>query len=332
MTTKLLCIGDPHFKLDNMAEIDLFITRIVEIINEKQPDSVVILGDLLHTHERLQTLVLNKAQSFINIVRELKEVYIIVGNHDYINNSQFLSTNHWMNSMKYWDNVTIVDTVKYCTMNNKQFTFVPYVPVGRFKEALDTSDNDWKSSSIIFAHQEFFGCKMGSIISTDGDRWCTDLPQIISGHIHSKQQIQSNIYYTGSPIQHAFGESKNNTIALVTVDDNISIEEISLNLPLKRIIYIDSSNFEQYQLNPGKDKIKLTISGTYSEFKSIRKTKKYRNTIKKGIKIVFKPKNPPVSDENNSNVNETNFTEILRKLVYEIKDNELHNTYERLIK
>ena len=36
---------------------------------------------------------------------------LLVGNHDYINNQQFLTNNHWMNAMKDWNNVTIIDKV-----------------------------------------------------------------------------------------------------------------------------------------------------------------------------------------------------------------------------
>ena len=61
----ILIIGDPHFKIDNIPEVDLFIERIVELANEKKPDLIVLLGDLLHEHERLHTIPLNNACEFI---------------------------------------------------------------------------------------------------------------------------------------------------------------------------------------------------------------------------------------------------------------------------
>ena len=98
-------------------------------------------------------------------------------------------------------------------INNEKFIFVPYVPPGRFEEALRTLKDDWISASCIFAHQEFAGCKMGAIVSIEGDKWDIKNPIVISGHIHSKQQPQKNIYYSGSAMQHAFGESAKNIIA-----------------------------------------------------------------------------------------------------------------------
>ena len=77
-----------------------------------------------------------------------------------------------------------------------KFLFVPYVPPGRFVEALETYKNiNWKDVDCIFAHQEFYGCKMGAILSEEGDKWESKWPLVVSGHIHSRQWINKNIYY-----------------------------------------------------------------------------------------------------------------------------------------
>ncbi len=68
---------------------------------------------------------------------------------------------------------------------------VPYVPPGRFVEALNIIDNEWwKNVNCIFAHQEFYGCKMGAIESIEGDKWDHSFPLVISGHIHSEQRLK----------------------------------------------------------------------------------------------------------------------------------------------
>jgi len=102
-----LFIGDPHFQINNISELDLFIEKIYNVVIEKNPSVIVIAGDLLHTHERLHTNVLNKAHDFVNKLRAHKKTYILVGNHDYTSNNQFLTQNHWMNAMKEWKNVVI---------------------------------------------------------------------------------------------------------------------------------------------------------------------------------------------------------------------------------
>lgn len=286
----VLTIGDPHFRMDNLEEINIYISRIEHIVKMDKPDFVVVLGDLLHCHERVHTNVLNKAYSFINRIRKLAPVYVLVGNHDYINNSQFLSDNHWMNALKEWDNVHIVDKGMSCTTNFGKFIFCPYVFPGRFCEALDLIDKDWKSARSIFCHQEFYGCKMGAITSVEGDKWDTEYPFVISGHVHDKQRLQENIYYTGSSIQHAYGESHDKTIALCHFTQHIDVECIDLNLPRKKIIYMDFDKINEYTPTKGQDHLRITLTGSYEEFKLFRKSKKYKELLKHNIKIVYKPK------------------------------------------
>ena len=59
--SRIICIGDPHFKVTNIEETNKCVERLLEIVRDKNPDFVVILGDLLHEHEKLHTLALNCA-------------------------------------------------------------------------------------------------------------------------------------------------------------------------------------------------------------------------------------------------------------------------------
>ena len=68
---KILAIGDPHFQVSNILEVDLFINKIEKLVKDEKPDLCVILGDLLHTHERLHTTALNKAYEFVEKMKKL---------------------------------------------------------------------------------------------------------------------------------------------------------------------------------------------------------------------------------------------------------------------
>lgn len=338
MKTNVLVIGDPHFMVTNIPEVELFIERIEKLAIEKTPDFIVILGDVLHTHERLHTTPLNKAYEFIDKMRNVSKTFVLVGNHDMISNQNYLNENHWMNGMKSWNNVTIVDKVIKREINDKIFVFSPYVPVGRFEEALNTLDYDWKNSKCIFAHQEFYGCKMGAIVSVEGDKWNNNYPEIISGHIHSMQKPYNNVYYPGASMQHAFGESKKNVIPFITFSSETNIYELSeidLELPRKKIIYMDVNDIDDYKIPDTKDKIKLTVSGVYDEFKALKKTKKYKELIEDGVKVVFKPKitedKKSSSQERNTNNKISGFNEILYDIVKKEKNTYLNEAYEIVV-
>ena len=324
----VLTIGDPHFRIDNIDDISIYIARIESLVKNERPTFTVILGDLLHCHERVHTTVLNKAYTFINKLRKHTPIYVLVGNHDYINNSQFLSSNHWMNALKEWDNVNIVDKGMVHITPFGKFIFCPYVFPGKFEEALNIIDPEWKESRSIFCHQEFYGCKMGAIQSVDGDKWDLNYPFVISGHIHDKQRLQDNIFYTGSSIQHAFGESHDKTINLCHFGNDIHVESIDLNLPRKKILYMDIDRILSFTPSVNNNQyLRITLSGTYEEFRVFRKSKKYKELIKHNIKVVYRQK----AIEESTNVVSENFYDILHNLVKNDKNHHMMELYNEII-
>ena len=332
MPLSIIAIGDPHFKVDNIQEVDMFIEKIEKLCLEKQPDIIICLGDLLHTHERLHTTPLNKAYEFIERMRKITLTYVIVGNHDYIQNQQFLTDNHWMNGMKEWTDVIIVDKVIHDKQKGIKIALTPYVPPGRFEEALNTNSDNWKDVNCIFAHQEFYGCKMGAIVSVEGDRWDLNNPLVVSGHIHSKQTPQPNIYYTGSAMQHAFGESEKNIIAFITYneDKSYNIEEIDLQLPRKKIIYMNMDNINTYLVKEkNDDDIKITLTGNYDEFKAFKKSEKYKQLTNDGTKVVFKVKKEKEKEKEKKEDTNCDFKKNLYNLIS--SDVQMLEFYELII-
>ena len=327
MAKTFLTIGDPHFRIDNIQEVELFVDRVEELAISRKCDYIVCLGDLLHTHERIHTIPLNKAYDFIRRMSIIAPTIVLVGNHDYIQNQQFLTENHWMNAMKVWKNVQIVDKI---VRIDGGIYFCPYVPNGRFIEAMNTYEGWMDDGVCIFAHQEFYGCKMGAIVSVEGDKWDLEAPFVVSGHIHSKQTPQANIYYTGSALQHAFGESEKNTVSIVTIDGlSRNIEDIDLLLPRKKIVYLNMNQIDSFTVPNTSDDIKLTISGSHDDFKAFKKTEKFKSLSKDGVKIVFKSKD--TDKKVAPTVEEHDFKSILKTLVVDTKNPLLYEQYELVV-
>jgi len=330
---KVICVGDPHVRTDNIEEFSIFIDRLIDLIRKEKPNLVCILGDVLHYHERLITPCLNKACEFISRVRDECLTYVLVGNHDMISHVEFLSDKHWMNALKEWKNITIVDTVKTLKINGFDFVFCPYVYPGRFVEALSINECDWKGSSCIFAHQEFEKCKMGAIVSVEGDKWNTEYPSVISGNIHDNQTIE-NVYSPGSALQHSFGENPKKIIAVVEFkkgEKNYLLREVNLELPRKKIITVDVSELNDLKLRKKNelDKIKITVNGCSEEFKTFKKSKKYKELIDKGIKIVFKQKR--IENKSEETEIDNDFISILNKKIKETRNFDLLQAYEFVV-
>jgi predicted phosphodiesterase len=313
---KFLFIGDPHIKQDNSDEVDILISEIDRIYKEETPNYIVVGGDVMHYHERLYTQSLNKSLEFFKKLTSLAYTYVLVGNHDYINNSEFLSENHWMNSLKNWDNIKIVDKV----INESFYMLCPYVYPGRFVEALETECKEWESKKLIFAHQEFKGCKMGAITSVIGDEWKETYPFVISGHIHDNQKIGTNILYPGTPLQHSFGDSDKRVLCLIEFENELKIKEITLNVPRKRIIKANLEDINSVDIKTIDENTKIKLDVTTEEFKLFKETSNYKQLLKKGVKIQIQKKKDSknISDESTSN-KDVDFIGTLKDL---IKDEE----------
>lgn len=281
--TRILAVGDIHIKLDNLLDIQYLTTHLLSLLDTHHPDYLVLLGDILHTHERIHTNCLNAAASLFKQCSERLPTYVLVGNHDYISNSQFLTSEHWMNPFKEWPNLFIVDRVT----SLPQVILCPYVPDGRLVEALDTVQ-EWKSKALIFAHQTLDGVKMGPAVVQGVEEWKAEYPMLCSGHIHDAQQPQPNLYYTGTPIPHAFGEGNDKSVCLFTISDVVQKQIIPLEICSKKILYLSVQEAYTFEYIPKPHcSLRLTIKGVVEECKAFRKSEPYKKLLSQQVKMVF---------------------------------------------
>ena len=329
-----LFIGDPHIKSDNGEAIDILILELERVCSMKRYDAIIIGGDVMHYHERLFTPALNKALSFIDRLRKIAFTYVLVGNHDAINNSIFLTDAHWMNALKSWEDVKIVDTI----VEGKDILLCPYVPPGRLVEAFETVCEDWIKKKVIFVHQEIKGCKMGAIVSTDGDEWMDDWPILISGHIHDHQRIGENVYYPGTPLQHAFGDSDIRVVCDIEITNNKPIITfVPLNVPTKRIVKASIDSIKNaISTKKESETIKIKLDATPEEFSAFKKTSEYTTMMEKGIKIQLAKSTHNNDNDKNDNKNTTqneslNFKVLLERLIEEDEEETVKSLYDELI-
>jgi DNA repair exonuclease SbcCD nuclease subunit len=356
MVCRILAIGDPHFRIDNVDESNQFINNVSKLIEERVDiDIIVVLGDILHTHEKLHTVALNSATNFFKmLISHKRKVFCLVGNHDATSNTIFLTNNHWMNALKGWDGLTIVDyPIIEEIYENKFITLCPYVPDGRLVEALNhlntleqTSETsikinnsntylDWKNSICVFAHQLLDGAKMGPIVASNVEEWKDEYPLCVSGHIHDKQQIKDNLYYVGSSMQHSYGENGDKSLALITIveDEEPIIEEIYLDIKKKKILYATVEELEEVQekiLENQDIEYKIVLKGKDSDLKALKQTSLYKETMELDNvkKISFKA---TWKEEGEVKVLEDDFIECLQSLVYGEDNPYLSSLYEHLI-
>ena len=291
---KVLCIGDPHIKVNNMLESEQMLEKLIEITNEKKPDFIVCLGDVLDRHSNIHVSCLMMAEKMVDKLSSLCPFYLLVGNHDRPNNSNFLTNEHPFNAMKKWKNVFIVDVFEKLEIDGKKFLFLPYVSPGRLEEAIQIAmkdknaetPEDIRTYTTIFMHSEIYKCKMGAIVSEQGDKYPLDYPLAISGHIHDYDHLQANVVYVGTPFQHTYSEGKK-TISIFTFEEGWSQERIELGLMTKVTVYITPEEVATYVV-PKDKMVKLVVRCSEAAIKTISKVSKIQELKKAGVKVVFK--------------------------------------------
>lgn len=326
---RVLTVGDVHIKTSSLTLTQLLVDKVCSFVSENQVDMIVLLGDILDEHEKIHTDAYNCALDVVEKLSTLgPPLVVLIGNHDLINNQQFLTDRHGFNALKKWPNVTIVDKVTKMTLKKHLLYFVPYVPPGRFEEALNTTGFEWKNARVIFAHQEFQGCKMGSIVSKEGDVWPADYPLVVSGHIHDHQQL-GNVIYTGTPMQHSFGDSAKKTVGYFTFKDSYKYTKVDLGLPKKKTF-----NFTLPDINldkvckyaVGDNKVKVILNGKKAAFDTFKKTVEYGQLLDLKVLVHFKAER-----EKKAVVEETEDTSGALENVYQIGEKSFLTLLQSLV-
>lgn len=316
----ILLVGDPHFKVSNSLETSQFSEETYNYVlkNKKTLDFVVILGDVLDTHEKIHVQPLCRAVKFIKKLSEIILVYVLIGNHDRINNNVFLTEEHPFSGLKKLKNIVIVDKV----LTFEKFIFVPYVSNGRFEEALETVNFNQTNCECIFAHQEFRGCKMGAMMSETGDIWPENFPTVFSGHIHDFQQPQKNILYTGTPFQHGFADNTDKFLIKLNFKnrDEWGIEKILIDVVKKKSLNVNALDLEDLKI-PKNIILKLIITGDSKIVKKILLKENVKDKLNNPM-ITYTVKNE-ISKEKTLTIDYTknNFFENLNKKIENCEEN-----------
>lgn len=319
----ILAIGDPHFKNDNGETTEELTIKTLNLIKDKinTLDAVVILGDILHRHEKIDLHPFYRAMGYLQQIHTLLTsyskrnifLYIIIGNHDRSNNRVFMTDEHVFNPLKQWKNTIVADkALLHSPRKDFQILLVPYVPPGRFQEAYETviSEKDLQRKvNLVLAHQEFHGAKMNLITSNEGDPWDSLKPLCVSGHIHDYQILKSNLIYTGTPIQHGFADVGKKTVSIYKFtyiespnDSDPDIpgptplelsrvgfteERIDLGIRGRTTVKGNVRDFDTLHFPIDNFFVKAKLQGTKRSIKTFMESKKYEEALKKGIVFQF---------------------------------------------
>lgn len=294
-----LFIGDLHIHTTNLDEAALLREMLVKTARERRSDydCIVLLGDILDTNNVVRTEAHVLASELLSDLADIAPIVVLMGNHDLQGPLSFFSKVHAFTQLKKWvgtvsenvvfpggGGVQLVDTEPAVfTVRGVPFCAIPYVPVGRFEEALARNPK-CASCRAVFCHQEFRDCDIGGGRLSVVDEKCE--LEWVSGHIHEHQVFKRGCY-VGTPRQVAITENYFKTISIVNFEaKGMKEERISTNLPPRCHIKTATSEIGKFDV-PDYGRVKIELSGTIHENNAAKKHSLVREWKKKGFTVKF---------------------------------------------
>ena len=259
---KFIHISDLHLgkrvnEFSMLEDQEYILTKIIYIIDEQKPDSVVIAGDVYEKSVPSAEAV----ELFDDFLERLSKrnfkVFIISGNHDSAERIAF--GGRLMNKSGIYvspvyngviEPVTVADD--FGDVNIYMLPFVKPSNVRRFyqeseivsytdalKIAIDSMNIDTSKRNILITHQFVTGsvCSESEEISVGGSdnvdvSVFDDFDYVALGHIHRSQKCGSNfVRYSGTPLKYSFSEAndkKTLTVVDLKAKDDITLDFIPL--------------------------------------------------------------------------------------------------------
>lgn len=253
-----LHIGKRVNEFSMLEDQDYILTKIINIIDEQNPDGIIIAGDVYDKSVPSAEAVELFDDFLVRLSKRDMKVFVISGNHDSAERIAFggrlMDKSGIYMSPVYngkIEPVTLSD--EFGDINVYMLPFIKPSNVRRFypeceiatytdavKAAVDSMKIDTSKRNILITHQFVTGAdrtesediSVGGADNVDASVF-TDFDYVALGHIHRSQKCGSEfIRYSGTPLKYSFSEA--NDKKTVTVLDLKAKGDVSIDfIPLK---------------------------------------------------------------------------------------------------
>lgn len=223
-------IGDIHYSLTALHEASMSMYHAIDKANELRVP-LIVAGDLHDSKANMRAECVNEMLEVFQHAAECTSVYIIIGNHDKINEK---SREHSLNFLK--EHAIIVNNPrKIKELNLYLFPYFDNL------DALRTELRLIPNGSTLIMHQGIKGSDSGEYIidkSAINKEDVSDF-RVVSSHYHKRQTIKTGRPqaghvglwdYVGSPFTHTFGEAKDPAKGFQILMSDGSLEFVPTNL------------------------------------------------------------------------------------------------------
>ncbi len=231
-----------HFYKKKLDILDKVISAIYTMVDAAKPKYIVLLGDMMHTHDITNLSTWQKCIRFMKVLsKKCERLFVLLGNHDRKSHINIDPSEHWFELVNF---ATIVSK----PVGIENMLFLPYMAKGTLHSTLKEMNIDPNSYKYVFAHQDFRGGMMTRNIScNDGDIWPLDFPRLYSGHYHDHHIVADNLIYVGTPYQTNVAESTKKYLCLIEGDQYTMLRV--RNIPLYIDKYVNDEELNELEFD-----------------------------------------------------------------------------------
>lgn len=227
---KAVLVSDIHFSLNTLQEASLSMFHAIDKALDLEVP-IIVAGDLHDSKANMRAECVNKMLDIFQHAAEHTSVYIMVGNHDKINEK---SVEHSLNFLK--PHALIVNNTR--KIKDLGLYLIPYFSD---PDALRTELRLIPKGSTLIMHQGIIGSDSGEYIIDKSAINKEDVAdfRVISGHYHKRQTIKTGRPqkgsvglwdYIGNPYSLGFGEANDPPKGFQILYDDGSLEFVPTNL------------------------------------------------------------------------------------------------------
>lgn len=208
-----LIFSDFHWGLKLNSELHLEIAKnnikwLIDVIKTNNIKRVIFCGDWFHQRSSVSVNTMHIAYENLKLLAAtVKEVHIIVGNHDCFYKNTTLV--HSLKAYEQFENVKVYDKPTNIKLGNYNCLLVPWL------HNLEDIKNE--KADIMFGHFEPNGCLLNGELTAFSSYSINDItniaPLVFSGHFHAmneyKTENHGRLIFIGSPSQQNWGDVEN---------------------------------------------------------------------------------------------------------------------------
>ena len=260
-----LFLGEPGQENPFVVIAKSVFKQINNYINkDKKIDTIIFLGDLVHSRNKLNVKHINDLMDFFGSAGKNINSYILRGNPAHDGEGE-----HYIGNLLGY----VASVIDSPVMISNYF-FLPYDR----KENLLKTIKEWekvyrkdKNKKQLFMHYGLKGAKVLDYEFPDEETLSQDdlkmFDCVLAGHFHRYQEVWKNAWHVGSPYRVSFAE-KDDPKGFMVLHDNGKVEFVELVVPRMVQLAVDKEDNGKTKFNIGDCFLKIFVKGTDSFIKN----------------------------------------------------------------